>query len=222
MKADERKLARRLRSQGWSVRAIAKEIDCSKSSISKWVRDIPLTEKQIRNLKSNQDKGRAKAARHPHGPKKKWEKIRNSIKASASGEIPLTYSSEMLKLVGAALYWGEGYNASRNSVVFANSDPTMIRLMRRFFREICNVPEEKFRGRVNIHPHLNIKVAETYWAKISSIPKSQFHKPLLAVSRSSKKKRDTLPLGTFRIIISDVVVCSKIKGWIKGLEKWGE
>ncbi|MBU4140375.1 MAG: helix-turn-helix domain-containing protein, partial [Candidatus Omnitrophica bacterium] len=38
MKAKERKLARELRRSGWSVRAIAKQVRCSKSSISKWVR----------------------------------------------------------------------------------------------------------------------------------------------------------------------------------------
>lgn len=48
--------------------------------------------------------------------------------------------------MGAALYWAEGYNASRNAIVFANTDPHMIKLIMLFFREICKVPEGKFRG----------------------------------------------------------------------------
>lgn len=105
-------------------------------------------------------------------------------------------------------------------VNFSNSDPKMISLMMKFFREVCRVPEKKFRGIVNIHPHLNRKKAVNFWAKISGIPITQFHKTQITVSRSSKHKKDTLPLGTFRIVISDVRLQSKIRGWIKGLEKW--
>ena len=220
MKAKERKVARKLRQQGKSLREITKKIKCSKSSISRWIQDIPLTEEQIERLKSNQDKGRAKASRHAHASRKKWERIRNSIKASARIEIPLSCSLEMLKLVGTALYWAEGYNASRNSIVFANTDPKMIELMMLFFRKVCKVPKAKFRGKISIHPHLDAKKAELYWSKISKIPLAQFNKPLLAVSRSSKSKKDTLPLGTFRIIISDVYTCSKIKGWIEAIGEW--
>lgn len=222
MKANERKLARILRQQGKSVREIAVEIKCSKSSVSKWVRDIPLTAKQISRLKSNQDKGRAKAAQHPNSTKQKWERIRNEIIQKSAKEIPSHFSDLGLKILGIALYWAEGYNAGRNQVVFANSDPRMIKLMMEFFRKVCRVPENKFRGRVNIHPHLNIKRAEHYWSTISDIPLKQFHRPLIAVSRSSQGKKDSLPLGTFRVVISDVILCSRIKGWIEGISNWSK
>lgn len=221
MKAKERKLARKFRRSGWSVRTIAKQTKCSKSSISKWVRDIPLTAEQIAKLKSNQDKARAKAAQHPNSPKLKWERIRNSIIEQSFQEIPRSFSNLDLKILGTALYWAEGYTASRNTVIFANTDPLMIKLMMLFFRKVCKVPEHKFRGKISIHPHLNIKKAEQYWSKISGIPRRLFNKPLLAISRASQGKRDTLPMGTFSILIGDVYTCSKIKGWIKGLAKWG-
>lgn len=220
MKAQERERARALRRQGWSVRSIAKEISCSKSSISVWVRDIPLTKEQINNLKSSQDRARAKAADHPNSSRNKWQQFRQEIISKSKKDIPNNCSLEMLRHVGAALYWAEGYTASRASFVFANVDPAMIKLMLRFLKEACGVKKNKLRGRVNIHPHLNIKAAEIYWSKQSGIPLKQFHKPLLAVSRASKHKRKTLPYGTFRVVISDVVLCSKIKGWIEGLKNW--
>jgi len=220
MKVIERKHARELRLKGWSLRAIASKVKCSKGTISKWISDIQLTSAQIARLKDNQDKGRAIAARHPNSSKAKWEKIRNDMRGAARRDIPKTCSKELLNIVGAALYWAEGYNASRNSIIFANTDPRMIKLMMLFFRKVCKVPEPKFRGKVFIHPHLNVKAAEKYWSEISKISPKQFNKPLLAVSRSSQGKRDTLPLGTFSIIIGDVYTCSKIKGWIDGLSNW--
>jgi hypothetical protein len=220
MKVKEKKLARKLRFEGWSLRAIASEVKCSKGTISRWISDIKLTNAQIEQLKSNQDIGRAKAAMHPNSSRQKWEKVRNSIKASSRSEIPKNCSNDLLKIVGAALYWAEGYNASKNSVVFANTDPSMVRLMMLFLRKVCKISESKFRGKVFIHPHLDVKRAEKHWSDISGIPLSQFNKPLLAVSRASKGRRDTQPLGTFSILIGDVYSCSKIKGWIEGLGDW--
>lgn len=222
MKIKEKNAARLLRSKGWSLRTIAAKIKCSKSSVSKWISDIELTNEQIEKLKSNQDKGRAKAAKHPNSSKQKWANIRNGIIASSQKEISVKYSNKILKIVGAALYWAEGYNASRNAIVFANTDPRMIKLIMLFFREICKVPEEKFRAKIFIHPHLNAKEAEKYWSNVSGISIAQFNKPLLAVSKASLRKRDTLPFGTFSIMIGDVYVCSKIKGWIQGLSKWAD
>ena len=220
MKAEERKKARSLRSKGWSLRAIASEIKCSKSVVSKWISDIQLTEKQIEKLKDNQDKGRAKAAKHPNSSRAKWERIRNNLKSESRKDIPRKFSKKLLNIVGAALYWAEGYNASRNEIIFANTDPRMIKLMMLFFRKVCKIPESKFRGKVCIHPHLNIKKAERFWSVVSNIPLKQFNKPLLAVSRASKNKRDTLPMGTFSILMGDVYTCSRIKGWIDGLSRW--
>lgn len=220
MKTKERKFARKLRSKGWSLRSIAARINCSKSVVSRWISDIKLTETQVRQLKSNQDIGRARAADHPNSSRQKWEKIRSAIKAESKKEIPRTYSSDLLKMLGSALYWAEGYNASRNEIIFANTDPSMIRLIMLFFRKVCKIPDNKFRGKVFIHPHLNVKKAESYWSGISNIPLRQFNKPLLAISKASKGKRDTLPMGTFSIIVGDVYTCSKIKGWIEGLSEW--
>lgn len=220
MKIKEKKLARALRSKGRSLRSIAAETKCSKSVVSRWISDIKLTEAQIKKLKYNQDKGRAKAAQHPNSSRQKWEKIRNDIRSTSKKEIPRTYSIGLLRMLGAALYWAEGYNASRNEIIFANTDPGMIKLIMLFFRRVCKVPENKFRGKVFIHPHLNVRKAERYWSVISNIPIKQFNKPLLAISKASQGKRDTLPMGTFSVILGDVYTCSRIKGWIEGLCEW--
>jgi len=221
VKAKERKLACRLRSKGWSLRRISAEVKCSKSTASRWIRDIPLTEEQIACLKSNQDIGRARAADHINSSKKKWERIRNQIAESATKEIPNRHSLKELKQIGTALYWAEGYNASRHVFMFANSDPAMIRIMRDFLLKVCKVSSDKLRGRVYIHSHLNAGKAEKYWSKVSDIPLSQFHKTHIATSKASKHKKDSLPLGTFNIIVSGVALCFTMKGWIEGLKRWG-
>jgi hypothetical protein len=99
----------------------------------------------------------------------------------------------------------------------ANSDPGIIRIMMRFFREICLVPEKKFRGSIHTYSHLNAQAAEQYWSKVSGIPRSQFYKTYCKPSIASKSKMDSLPYGTFEIYVCDTVLFYQIKGWIEGL-----
>ena len=220
MKAKERACARDLRRDGWSVREITKRLGCSKSSISHWVQDIPLTPEQVNRLESNQARGRALAANHPNGPKAVWGRIRRELIVAAKAEIPTTCSLEVLRVIGTALYWAEGFKRTRSVANFSNSDPAMIALMMRFFRDVCHVQEQKFRGVVNIHPHLDADRAKEFWSRVSGIPLSQFHKTQIAVSRASQGKKDTLPLGTFRIVVADVRLKSRIDGWIEGVTSW--
>ena len=46
-------------------------------------------------------------------------------------------SSRELKIIGTMIYWGEGGKTGNWSVRIANSDPTIIIVMMKFFREIC-------------------------------------------------------------------------------------
>ncbi|MFA5115077.1 MAG: hypothetical protein WC469_03310 [Candidatus Omnitrophota bacterium] len=220
MRAKERKEARRLRAEGRSIREIAEHISCAKSSVSEWVRDIPLTDKQIERLELKQDRARAKAANHPNSPKNVWANIRKDINLSACKEVRRYCPPYTLKLLGSALYWAEGYKQSINMVNFSNSDPAMILLMMSFFRIVCKVREDKFRAIVHINPHLDSIKAERFWSNISRIPLKQFHKTQFGISKASKNKRDTLPLGTFRIVICDTRLKARIDGWIRGMQGW--
>ncbi len=47
---ESREQARRLRGEGWSLRAIAREVGASLSSVSTWVRDVPLDDAQRAQL----------------------------------------------------------------------------------------------------------------------------------------------------------------------------
>jgi hypothetical protein len=126
-----------------------------------------------------------------------------------------------LWLVGIALYWGEGGKTNRGMARISNSDPAVIQIMMRFFREICQVPEAKFRGHIHTFSHRNVKTAEAYWSEISGIPTKQFYKSYIKQSVASKNKRDTLPYGTFQIYVCDTKLFYKIIGWIERIKEFG-
>lgn len=220
MRKDKQK-AILLRRKGKSYNDIVEILGISKSTLSLWLRNIkmPMTIK-----KKFWNKTRNTWARNITKFNKERSKIAiqkaEQIQNLAIKNIKRVSKKELL-LIGSALYWAEGFKKSRWEVVFSNSDPLMIKLIMRFFREICKIKEIKFHATVQIHPNTTSQKSINYWSKIVKIPKKQFRKTYFKLTPSSKRKRsiNILPYGTLRISISNVEIINKIKGWIKGLEK---
>jgi hypothetical protein len=219
MKTVERNAAIGLRKQGRTYTEILEKIPASKSSLSYWLRDIKLNEKQLKRIYQKNLQIRRKFIDYNRVKRDEAVARRNHIFQLARREIK-TMSSHELKLIGCALYWAEGSKCQRSgTVVFSNSDSFMIELMMHWFRKICSVPELKFRASFQAYNSQNITGIQSYWSKITSIPPSQFIAPSLRVSKTSTGTRgNILPYGTLRIQVADTALLTKILGWIEGLK----
>ncbi|KKS13078.1 MAG: hypothetical protein UU69_C0014G0022 [Candidatus Magasanikbacteria bacterium GW2011_GWA2_41_55] len=123
-----------------------------------------------------------------------------------------------LKLIGAALYWAEGYKRGNWNIVFCNSDFLMMKIMMKFFKEVCHVPLTKIKIQIQIHHNVSDAEARKYWMKKLHLSDKYFLKTMYQVSKSSQSKYPhRLPFGTARIKINDVVLVNRVKGWISGL-----
>lgn len=214
MKLEQRASARLLRKKGHSIPDIAKQLRVSKGSVSRWVNDVELSAAVLKEIQLRSHSQLAIERRRTARLKNEVAK-RTKVTDKAKSTIQ-AISKKELHLIGVALYWGEGSKRKRNVVEFTNSDPGMIKVMRKFFNEVCAVPKDKFRGHVYLHNHLNQKEAEKYWSKISGVPISQFHKT--SVQKNTKRlKKDTLPYGTFALVICDTQLKLSMDGWISGM-----
>ncbi len=213
MKTVEKQKAISLREGGESIKEIAKKLGVSKGSVSVWVRNITLSSKQLKKLKDKEhsvtviNKRRESRLRNEFGK-------RSIIINNAKGDID-SISKKELQLVGAILYWAEGRKRGKRIVTFSNSDPEIIQIMMRFFREICHVNSKKFRAQIHTYSHLNSAKSEEYWSKISGIPRAQFYKTYSKPSKAGKNKMDSLPYGTVDINVCDSVLFLTVKGWIE-------
>lgn len=215
MKSLEKQKAIELRKSGLSIRKIFKILSVSKSSVSFWVRGVQLTQAQKKQLSENGVKKEIIELRRITRLNNE-NKRRQYIIDEAKKQIP-KLSDKDLWLIGSLLYWAEGRKKTVNTVTFSNSDPEMIKFMMTFFRKVCNVPENKFRGHIHIHPHLDHKKAEAYWSDLTQIPPNQFFKTYRKMNKASKHKRDSLPLGTLDVYICSGELFLKIKGWVEGI-----
>ncbi|OGI95448.1 hypothetical protein A2917_02715 [Candidatus Nomurabacteria bacterium RIFCSPLOWO2_01_FULL_42_17] len=217
MKLIEKEKARVLRKKGYSINQIVKEAGLTKSSVSLWVRDIILTKEQKKGLS---ERGRSvESIEKRRLIRLSNEQAKRQIIIDAAKKDFNYISLEHLKLIGIILYLGEGGKTERGTARLSNSDPIVIKMMMRFFREICKVPEEKFRGNIHTFAHADVEKTEKYWSKIAGISRNQFQKTYIKPSSASLQKRFTLPFGTFSINISDTKLFLTIKGWIERIKE---
>lgn len=217
MKLVEKEKARALRKKGYSINQIVRKAGLTKASVSIWVRDIILTKAQKKKLS---ERGRSvESIERRRLLRLSNELAKRQIIIDEAKKDYTSISLEQLKLIGIILYLGEGGKTERGTARISNSDPEVIKMMMRFFREICNVPEGKFRGNVHTFAHADVEKTEKYWSKISGIPKNQFHKTYIKPSSASLQKRYTLPYGTFSINVCDTKLFLTIMGWIEKVKE---
>ena len=129
---DKQQRARELRAQAWTLDEIAAELGCAKSSASLWTRGVEFTP-------SPAIAASVSRSRHPMHLAKlaEIEECRRWA-AEALGNM----SERDLFMAGIGLYAGDGAKTG-NEVRFANSNPDLIRLFCRWFRQFFDIDESR-------------------------------------------------------------------------------
>lgn len=217
MKILERNTARALRKNGMSMNEIIEKTGYSKSSVSGWTHDIILTKSQRARLSQN---GRSMESVERRRKSRLFnESIKRQLFIDKAKKDFSDLDQRDLKIIGSMLYWGEGGKTNRATARISNSNPILIKVMMRYFREICGVPNSKFRASVHTFTHANIEKTINHWVKVSGIPKEHFYKPYIKQSSASLNKRNTLPFGTLDIYVCDTKVFLKTMGWIEKISE---
>jgi len=201
-----------LRKKGKSYSEIRNIVRVSKSTLSNWLKDIELSKQHKSRLSRLQATGYIGAKKNQSNALLHHKKIRESAEKEA-----FKLAENSFFVAGLMLYWAEG-SKNAGSVQFSNSDPEMIRIMMRWFRQFCAVSEYKFKIGLFIHSLHNSENCLGFWRRITSVPLAQFYKPYIKPSIFSNRK-NKLYEGTCRIIIHNRDLLSKIIGWKNGVKK---
>jgi len=173
-KVTEKLSAIKLRKQGKTVNEIAIELGVAKSSVSTWVRNVPLSPQAEKKLREKVTAGQRAGAESNRA--RTLHARHNHFKAAISlgKESPLDINQK--RIVCALLYWCEGAK-SDNCVAFTNSDKDLVLLFLTLFRASFAIDESKFRVCVHVHSYHNPPAQIEYWSHATNIPKDQFIKP---------------------------------------------
>ncbi len=215
-KLKKEKEAKELRKNGWSIKRIEKELGVARSSVSKWVRDVKPTEKQIKQLYLNKKTGQLRgciiAARNKQNRR---AELVSRLKEEGKKEIGFLKKRDRF-IAGVAMYFAEGSKTDQN-VSFSNSDPRAIKFMAEWLREFCFVPEGRFRGRIYLHDNLDEKRAKKFWSELTNVPLEQFRKSYIVKNDPKRFRKSKNIYGVFTLTVSDVNLLRKIMGWTEGV-----
>ena len=213
-----------LREKGKTLREIGRTLGISSSTAHLWTRRVKLTNSQKRAIwerhKQAFQEGRRRVALMQRQLREKEDVRYKKLGRDRIGTI----SQRELVLIGAALYWSEGFKRD-SRLGFANSDPEMIKLFLRWLFEVGKVPREDVRLRVglNVAYKNDAGRVDGVWSKLTGIPLEQFQKPFFQKSKWVKDYRYRGEyLGVLRIRANQQRrLFLTIKGMVEGLRLMG-
>src|SRR3989338_3485612 len=225
MRPDKSK-ALKLRLQGRSYNEITALLGVPRSTLSGWFGNLEISpsarERISKRVHAGSLRGLIKKNKlQTHAAEQKARAIR------LQGAMQINnLSKSELRILGATLYWAEGYKRpiirngkarTSHPVSLSNSDPFLVQAFLKFLRNVCEVPEEKIGAQLRIYEHQNAKNLLNFWSKTTGIPKNKFEKFYYGVSKSSQGKRpfNILPYGTIQIRVNSTALYHQIMGMIE-------
>lgn len=130
----------------------------------------------------------------------------------------LSKEQECLKQAAVMLYWAEGHKAGGGRVDFANSDPRMVLLFRRFLTEICGVHEPKLRCLLYCYEGQDSDALIAFWSTLLSIPPTQFTKPFVKPGKPGVRG-PRMQYGLVHLRYCDTKLLQQLLLWIEELSE---
>lgn len=212
-KVEARQHVLRLRQQGKSYNQIREQVKVSKSTLSRWLHDYPLSSARVRELRDVSES--------------RIEKFRKTMQKKRATRLNLYYieekarllplSEKELLLAGLFLYWGEGNKASRQTVAIYNTDPALMKFALHWLKGSLKVPQNKIRIRLHLYSDMNIEQEIFFWHRTLSMPKSAFTRPYVKTNKLAKLDRKGFGHGTCGLVVHNTFLKEHIMMALKAV-----
>jgi len=203
-----------LRKKEMSYSQIKKILKVSKSTLSLWLRDYPLSKEKIRELR---DCNERRIERFRETMRKKREKrLEETYRIQKRLVLPL--NNREFFIAGLLLYWGEGAKSQKTGLSISNSDPSVIKFFIRWLNKSLNISKKKMRVWLHLYKDMNIAKEIEFWSKILKIPLSQFGHPYIKKTSSKRiNHKGGFGHGTCNLRINSVPLAEKVFMSIKAI-----
>jgi hypothetical protein len=179
LKIQEKSKAVELRKAGMSYSQIKSELKVSKSTLSSWLKGMPLSEKRIKELRADSP---MRIERYRNTMRKKRESRWVSVFSKVSRDIGKLNERELF-LAGLFLYWAEGGKTERFSLTFSNTDPDMMVFFVKWMKRCLKVKERDMHIKIHLYKDMNINEYQDFWAKKLKVSRKIFEKPYIKDSK---------------------------------------
>ncbi|MBI4119727.1 MAG: helix-turn-helix domain-containing protein [Parcubacteria group bacterium] len=204
-----------LRRAGKSYSEIKSIIKVSKSTLSRWLKDYPLSQKQLMALR---DWNQKRIENYRETRKRHREALLAKIYAREK-KVLLPLTKRDLLISGLFLYWGEGTKTKVAEASISNTNPAVVKAFIYWLKRGFGINRSKLVVKLHLYSDMNIKQEISYWSKTLSIPLTQFNKPYIKKSRfSSLSYKNGFGHGTCNVTVRNATLSKKILMGLRVLE----
>lgn len=195
-----------MRKKGMSYGQIKEKLRISKSTLSNWLSNMPLSEKRIRELRADSP---IRIERYRNTMKAKRD-LKNKIAYQKISEKIGNISQREFLIAGLFLYWAEGSKTKTFAIALTNTNPNMLILFIRWLK-FFDIPKTKLKIYLHLYSDMNIRKQINFWSKTLDIPISQFRKPYIKKTTfSSITYNNGFRQGTCSVIVEDRKLTSEV------------
>ncbi|MFH0804062.1 MAG: hypothetical protein V1896_00465 [Candidatus Zambryskibacteria bacterium] len=213
-KNSAREQAENLRRIGMSYGKISKKTKIPKSTLSMWLKNVPLSPEDKQRLYTPSVQ---MITFGKYCQRQRREKEVSLIVRKAELEIKKPIVEDVYRLFGSALYWAEG--SKTKMFQMTNSDPYLILFWVKWVEKIFRVPPHKLTARLNIYPQQSEKQIKKFWSDLTGIPVKKFGKSYIK-PLSKNYKKNNLYYGTMRVEVpKGTDYRHRVYGWTQAVLK---
>lgn len=213
----ERELAIQLRKDGNSYSQIKKALGISKSTLSDWLKNYPLSKERIKELRGKNERQIERFRETMRGKREK--RLKEVYLQQKEKLLPL--NDRELLLAGILLYWGEGSKYKMTFLGVSNTDPAIINFFIRWLDKSFEVPREKIKIQLQLYNDMDINTEIQYWSNILKIPTEQFNKPYIKKTSSQRiNHKGSFGHGTCLARVNSVPLAEKMHMSIKVISEF--
>ncbi len=212
---EDRRKAIELRLKGFTYSEIRRELGLSKSTLSDWLINYPLTQEQLKKVKAK----RGLQIEHYRESCAKRRRLIEEDVYNKQKKIWLPLTKRELFLAGLFLYWGEGTKVL-GAVNISNSDPRVIKFALYWFKKCLKIPADKIRVLVHLYHDMDIEKELDYWSKALELPRTNFVKPYIKASTRAGLTYKGFGHGTCNVTYLKTAVKREIMQGIKAISDY--
>jgi hypothetical protein len=224
-KNDQKHVAIRMRKAGKTYNEILKQVPVAKSTLSVWLRDVGLANKQLQRITKKRIEAQKLGA-----IARKTDRIARAHDTIAAAVTDIgTLSRRELLLVGSALYWAEGSKAKPHNISqgldFGNSDLRMILTYLTWLRLCLGVSDDRISLSIYIHESARSRIEDVkrYWLTATDLPYNQLTYVYYKKHTVRTIRKNIVPstyYGLLRVRVAKSTALNRVvQGWVLGIVK---
>ncbi len=213
---DKFEQALQLRTRGFTLEEIAKYVDVSKSTVSKWLKNNAISAEITKQNKRRAGQENAKRLKLMSKTRTR-ERANRYKEVEQSAEVEFKhYKNNPLFIAGLTTYASLGDVTEGRNIRLTTARMMAHKTFIGFAVEYLGVPKNKIKLWLFLYADHGEETCMKKWHKATTLPYAQFHKNQII---KGKPKHKTLHHGVGNTIIGNTVLKRKLIRWIELMQK---